>query len=90
MKNEIVNYSATALSWLLMAVQIDDVIRYINLGLSIFLTCLSIGVSIYNIVKGVRETGKIDKNEVNSIVEHVNGFTEQMKGEKKDEPKGED
>ena len=90
MKNEIVNYSATALSWWLMAVQIDDVIRYINLGLSIFLTCLSIGVSIYNIVKGVRETGKIDKNEVNSIVEHVNGFTEQMKGEKKDESKGED
>ena len=90
MKNEIVNYSATALSWWLMAIQIDDVIRYINLGLSIFLTCLSIGVSIYNIVKGVRETGKIDKNEVNSIVEHVNGFTEQMKGEKKNEPKGED
>lgn len=90
MKNEIVNYSATALSWWLMAIQIDDVIRYINLGLSIFLTCLSIGVSIYNIVKGVRETGKIDKNEVNSIVEHVNGFTEQMKGEKKDESKGED
>ena len=90
MKNDIVNYSATALSWWLMAIQIDDVIRYINLGLSIFLTCLSIGVSIYNIVKGVRETGKIDKNEVNSIVEHVNDFTEQMKGEKKDEPKGED
>ena len=90
MKNEIVNYSATALSWWLMAIQIDDVIRYINLGLSIFLTCLSIGVSIYNIVKGVRETGKIDKNEVNSIVEHVNDFTEQMKGEKKDEPKGKD
>ena len=90
MKNEIVNYSATALSWWLMAIQIDDVIRYINLGLSIFLTCLSIGVSIYNIVKGVRETGKIDKNEVNSIVEHVNDFREQMKGEKKDEPKGED
>ena len=90
MKNEIVNYSATALSWWLMAIQIDDVIRYINLGLSIFLTCLSIGVSIYNIVKGVRETGKIDKNEVDSIVEHVNDFTEQMKGEKKDESKGED
>lgn len=90
MKNEIVNYSATALSWWLMAIQIDDVIRYINLGLSIFLTCLSIGVSIYNIVKGVRETGKIDKNEVNNIVEHVNDFREQMKGEKKDEPKGED
>ena len=90
MKNEIVNYSATALSWWLMAIQIDDVIRYINLGLSIFLTCLSIGVSIYNIVKGVRETGKIDKNEVDSIVEHVNDFTEQMKGEKKDEPKRED
>lgn len=90
MKNEIVNYSATALSWWLMAIQIDDVIRYINLGLSIFLTCLSIGVSIYNIIKGVRETGKIDKNEVNSIVEHVNGFTEQIKGEKKDESKGED
>lgn len=90
MKNEIVNYSATALSWWLMAIQIDDVIRYINLGLSIFLTCLSIGVSIYNIVKGVRETGKIDKNEVNSIVEHVNDFREQMKGEKKDESKGED
>lgn len=90
MKNEIVNYSATALSWWLMAIQIDDVIRYINLGLSIFLTCLSIGVSIYNIVKGVRETGKIDKNEVNSIVENVNDFREQMKGEKKDESKGED
>ena len=90
MKNEIVNYSATALSWWLMAIQIDDVIRYINLGLSIFLTCLSIGVSIYNIVKGVRETGKIDKNEVNSIVEHVKDFTEHIKGEKKDEPKGED
>lgn len=90
MKNEIVNYSATALSWWLMAIQIDDVIRYINLGLSIFLTCLSIGVSIYNIVKGVRETGKIDKNEVNNIVEHVNDFRDQMKGEKKDEPKGED
>lgn len=90
MKNEIVNYSATALSWWLMAIQIDDVIRYINLGLSIFLTCLSIGVSIYNIVKGVRETGKIDKNEVDSIVEHVNDFREQMKGEKKDESKGED
>ena len=90
MKNEIVNYSATALSWWLMAIQIDDVIRYINLGLSIFLTCLSIGVSIYNIVRGVRETGKIDKNEVNSIVEHVNGFKEQMEGGKKDEPKGED
>ena len=90
MKNEIVNYSATALSWWLMAIQIDDVIRYINLGLSIFLTCLSIGVSIYNIVKGVRETGKIDRNEVNSIVENVNDFTEQMKGEKKDEPKGKD
>ena len=90
MKNEIVNYSATALSWWLMAIQIDDVIRYINLGLSIFLTCLSIGVSIYNIVKGVRETGKIDKNEVDSIVEHVNDFTEQMEGGKKDGPKGED
>lgn len=90
MKNDIVNYSATALSWWLMAIQIDDVIRYINLGLSIFLTCLSIGVSIYNIVKGVRETGKIDKNEVDSIVEHVNDFREQMKGEKKDESKGED
>lgn len=90
MKNEIVNYSATALSWWLMAIQIDDVIRYINLGLSIFLTCLSIGVSIYNIVKGVRETGKIDKTEVDSIVEHVNDFKEQMKGEKKDESKGED
>ena len=90
MKNEIVNYSATALSWWLMAIQIDDVIRYINLGLSIFLTCLSIGVSIYNIVKGVRETGKIDKNEVDSIVEHVNDFREQMEGGKKDGPKGED
>lgn len=90
MKNEIVNYSATALSWWLMAIQIDDVIRYINLGLSIFLTCLSIGVSIYNIVKGVRETGKIDKSEVDHIVEHVNDFKEQMKGEKKDESKGED
>lgn len=90
MKNEIVNYSATALSWWLMAIQIDDVIRYINLGLSIFLTCLSIGVSIFNIVKGVRETGKIDKNEVDSIVEHVNDFKEQMEGGKKDGPKGED
>ena len=90
MKNEIVNYSATALSWWLMAIQIDDVIRYINLGLSILLTCLSIGVSIYNIVKGVRETGKIDKNEVDSIVEHVNDFREQMEGGKKDGPKGKD
>ena len=93
MKDEIINYGSTALSWFLMAIQIDEVLRYINLGLSIFLTLLSIGVSTYNIFKSAKEKGKIDRDEVNNVVDKVNDLKDQLNGlekENEDESKRED
>lgn len=86
MKDELINYGSTALSWFLMAIQVDEILRYINLGLSIFLTLLSIGVSTYNIFKNAKDTGKIDRDEVDNVVEKVNELKDQLNGyERKDE-----
>lgn len=86
MKDELINYGSTALSWFLMAIQVDEILRYINLGLSIFLTLLSIGVSTYNIFKNAKDSGKIDRDEVDNVVEKVNDLKDQLNGyERKDE-----
>lgn len=93
MKDEIINYSSTALSWFLTAIQLDEIFRYINLGLSIFLTLLSIGISTYNIFKSAKEKGKIDRDEVNNVVDKVNDLKDQLNGlerEKENESKRED
>lgn len=93
MKDEVINYASTALSWFLMAIQVDEILRYINLGLSIFLTLLSIGVSTYNIFKNAKANGKIDREEVDNVVNKVNDLKDQLNGlekENENEPKGKD
>lgn len=88
MKDELINYGSTALSWFLMAIQVDEILRYINLGLSIFLTLLSIGVSTYNIFKNAKDTGKIDRDEVDNVVEKVNDLKDQLNGYEREDENG--
>ena len=88
MKHDFVNYASAGISWILTAIQFDEVLRYVNLVLSIFLTCLSIGVSLYNIIKSARKTGEIKKEDIQSIVDNVHDLQDQLNGRKDKEEDG--
>lgn len=88
MKHDSINYVSAGISWILTAIQFDEVLRYVNLGLSIFLTCLSIGVSLYNIIKSARKTGEIKKEDIQGIVDDVHDLQDQLNGRKDKEEDG--
>lgn len=85
MKHDFINYTSAGISWILTAIQFDEVLRYVNLGLSIFLTCLCIGVSLYNLIKSARKTGKVKEEDIQSIVDNVHDLQNQLNGRKDEE-----
>lgn len=89
MKNEVINYLNTALVWFLTAVQVDEILKYINLGLSILMTLLSLLYSFYNIYKKMKEKGELDKDEIKEAQSDIEKIKEEIEDYLKSTQKGE-
>ena len=70
---EIVSYSANIMGGVFTALQTDEVLRYVQLVLTIIATLFSIAFTIYNWYKKAKKDGKITKDEVEDLIDQLNG-----------------
>ena len=88
MKNEIINYVSTGLCWILTAIQVDEVLKYVNLGLSILVTLFSVAMTLYGFYAKVKAKGKVEKEDIESAKDDLEKIKEELEGflkEKKDD-----
>lgn len=68
---------------ILTAIQVDEVIRWVNLGLTILTTIIALVYRIYKWYKDAKSDGKIDSNEVeelhNIVVDESDKIKENLK-----------
>ena len=79
MKNDIINYVSSGLCWILTAIQVDEVLKYVNLGLSILVTLFSVAMTLYGFYAKVKAKGKVEKEDLEKIKEELEGFLKEKK-----------
>ena len=73
-------------SYLITAIQTNEIMQYIQLGLTILATLVSLAYSIYKWVKKAKQDGKITSEEVGELHDIVKGGIEDVNDAiKKDE-----
>lgn len=69
MKNkEIASYGGNLIGMICTAIQPDELLQYVSLGLTIIATIFSICFTIYNWYKKAKEDGKITQEEVDDLI----------------------
>ena len=89
MKNEILNYVGAGACWILTAIQVDEVLKYINLGLSIIITLFSLAMTFYSFYSKIKAKGKIEKEELEEVKRIVESIREETEDYLKNNCKGE-
>ena len=88
MKNDIINYMSSGLCWILTAIQVDEALKYVNLGLSILVTLFSVAMTLYSLYAKIRAKGKVEKKDIESAKADLEKIKEELEGflkEKKDD-----
>lgn len=88
MKNDIINYMSSGLCWVLTAIQVDALLKYVNLGLSIIVTLFSVAMTLYSLYAKVKARGKVEKEDIESAKDDLEKIKEELEGflkEKKDD-----
>lgn len=75
MKDNLVGYGASGVNWILVAIQNEEVLRYIELILAIISTFVALAYTIWKWYKKAKEDGKITKDEVKDLVEDIKEVT---------------
>lgn len=89
MKNEILNYVGAGACWILTAIQVDEVLKYINLGLSIIITLFSLAMTFYSFYSKIKAKGKIEKEDLEEVKRIVESIREETEDYLKNNCKGE-
>ena len=80
---------ASIFEFVLTALQTDEVLRYVNLGLAIITSVVSIAWIVWRWYKQAKADGKITKEEVEDLIDQVGGEIEKV-NKKADNNKKED
>ena len=78
MKREIGAYAGNLVGMICTAIQPDELLQIISLILTIIATLFSIAFTIYNWWKKASQDGKIDKEEINELVDIVDKAKEDI------------
>ena len=89
MKNEILNYVGAGAGWILTAIQVDEVLKYINLWLSIIITLFSLAMTFYSFYSKIKAKGKIEKEDLEEVKRIVESIREETEDYLKNNCKGE-
>lgn len=89
MKNEILNYVGAGACWILTAIQVDEVLKYINLGLSIIITLFSLAMTFYSFYSKIKAKGKVEKEDLEEVKRIVESIREETEDYLKNNCKGE-
>ncbi|HBM69931.1 MAG TPA: hypothetical protein DD377_00730 [Firmicutes bacterium] len=89
MKNEILNYVGAGACWILTAIQVDEVLKYINLGLSIIITLFSLAMTFYSFYSKIKAKGKIEKADMEEAKNDIEKIKEEIEDYLKNNCKGE-
>ena len=69
---ESISWLGTVFGTILTAIQTDEILRYVQLGLTILSTAVAIAFTIWNWWKRAKQDGKITKEEVDDLVDDIN------------------
>lgn len=83
MKDKITGLVATGTNWILVAMQSDKILNYINIISAIVVTLLTGAYYLYCWYKKAKQDGKIDKEEVKQAIDIVEDTVEDIKEELK-------
>lgn len=78
---EFASYGSNIIAMIFTAVQPDEILQYVSLGLTIIATLFSIGFTIYNWYSKASKDGKITKEEVDEL---VNDLKDDIKKDKEE------
>lgn len=82
-KDTLIAWLCTTLSSVMVAVATDDIIKYIELAITIIGGIITIALDIYIWYKKASADGKITTDEVDSLKDTINKDTNSIKGDKK-------
>lgn len=87
-----VGVSSSAFVGVLAAIQVDDIMRWINLALAILSTLLSLAFTLWKWYRNAKKDGKISEDEIDDLVNTLEqgkeSVTEIIEKEKKEDEKG--
>ena len=72
MKKEIISWIGTPIGVICTALQTNEIMQYIQLGLTILSTAVALAFTIWNWWRKAKADGKITEDEVDEIVNDVN------------------
>ena len=82
MKNDFWCWIGSVMGTIMTATQTDEVLRYVQLGLTILSTLFALAYTIWKWWRKAKQDGKITEEEVDELLDDVNGVVN-----KKDEEK---
>lgn len=81
--NDYLSYVGSVFGTICTALQTDEVLRYIQLGLTILSTLFAIAFTIYKWWKKASEDGKITKEEIEDLTDDISDvLDDKKKGDK--------
>lgn len=81
--NDYLTYVGSVFGTICTALQTDEVLRYIQLGLTILSTLFAIAFTIYKWWKKASEDGKITKEEIEDLTDDISDvLDDKKKGDK--------
>lgn len=81
--NDYLTYVGSVFGTICTALQTDEVLRYIQLGLTILSTLFAIAFTIYKWWKKASEDGKITKEEIEDLTDDISDvLNDKKKGDK--------
>lgn len=81
--NDYLTYVGSVFGTICTALQTDEVLRYIQLGLTILSTLFAIAFTIYKWWKKASEDGKITKEEIEDLTDDISDvLNDKEKGDK--------
>lgn len=72
MQEKPINYIACSVACITTALQSDEIFSYVSLALTILSVVVSLAFTIYRWYKVATDDGKIDKEEIDSLMKNIN------------------
>lgn len=72
MQEKPINYVASAIACITTALQTNEIFSYVSLTLTILSIVVSLAFTIYRWYKVATDDGKIDKEEIDDLMENIN------------------
>lgn len=82
MKSEsggIVGAAGSVINWVLAGVQVDEILRYVNIALATITSIVTLAFLIWRWWKAASADGKIDKDEIEELGGIVKGGVDEIK-----------